>query len=338
MRWVLWLLALALASCGTKFTPPDQTTGDGASSVDDTLYVQLRPVWDRAAGYDFRQPHDVLVGRETLVYVADTGNDRVTMLDLAGNVLGHSAPIDSPVGLAQDGRLRLLVVTGKNLLLRLDVYAVSHDIRTARIDTLYCAVDRPGWRFNGVAAFFVPSEGGIYYLVTCGGVERTANQILSFAEDGTLRGPLNLTPGGTGLFAAADPSGICALRDRSVDFVYCQRGENFYKVQLVTADIYGWKPKLDPTTGGDLFSLGMFSRPEDVDVNRDGFLFIVDSDLCRVFEFSGFGKEYESFGERGSGERQFNDPCGIAEFDGTVFVADTGNDRIVRFRLSTELK
>jgi hypothetical protein len=305
--------------------------------VDDTTYIQLRPVWDSSTGYGFSDPHDVLVGRETLVYVADTGNHRVTMLDLAGNLLGHSAPVDSPVAVAEDGKLRLLVVTGGNTLLRLDLFAVAHNIAAAPIDTLYRAVDHPNWRFNGVEAFYVPAEGGIYYLVTCSGDDRNANQILYVEEDGSLRGPLNLTPGGTGLFAAADPSGICALRDRSLDFVYCQRGENYYKVQVVTTDAYGWKPKLDPTSGGDLFTLGKFTVPQNVDVDGDGFLFIVDSDLCRVFKFSGFGKEYESFGERGSGEKQFADPCGVAEFDGTVFVADTGNDRIVRFRLSTDI-
>ncbi|MBN1423334.1 hypothetical protein JXA88_02150 [Candidatus Fermentibacteria bacterium] len=334
MRWVVCgAILLGLASCGAKFTPPEPTLDDGSTAVDDTTYLQLRPVWE-----GFSRPHDVLIGRETLVFVADTGNNRVAMLDLVGNSLGYSAPIDSPVAVAEDAKLRLLVATGKNFLLRIDLFAAAHRIESAAVDTLYKAVDHPTWRFNGVEAFYVPSEGGIYYLVTCGGDERNANQILFIREDGTVRGPLNLTPGGTGLFAVADPSGICAVRDRSVDFAYCQRGENYYKVQMVTVDAYGWKPLLDPSSGGDLFTLGKFERPQDVDIDGDGFLYIVDSDLCRVFKFSGFGKEYQSFGERGVGEKQFMDPCGIAEFDGTVFVADTGNDRIVRFRLSTDTR
>jgi hypothetical protein len=199
-------------------------------------------------------------------------------------------------------------------------------------------VDRPGWHFNGVEAYDVASEGGIYYLVTCSGNARNDNQILFIEEDGYARGPLNLTPNGTGLFAAADPSGIVALDSWSVDFAFCQRGENYYKVQTVTTDPYGWAPGLDPGSGEDLFELGKFVSPEDVAVNGDGFLFVVDSDLDRVFKFSGMGKEYESFGEEGSGEGQFREPHGVAEFDKTLYVADTGNDRVVRFRLSTELK
>lgn len=340
MPRVMLLLMLCLAfGCGEKFTAPDPSGSEGGSSaIDDTTYIQLRPAWDNENGYDFSRPQDVLIGNETLVYVADTGNDRVTMLDLAGNVLGHSAYIDSPVGLAQDVLLRLLVVSGKNYLFRIDLAVASHYIGDARVETLYHAVDRPGWHFNGVEAYDIASEGGIYYLVTCSGDARNDNLILFIEEDGYARGPLNLTPNGTGLFAAADPSGIVALDSWSVDFAFCQRGENYYKVQTVTTDAYGWAPGLDPSTGEDLFTLGKFASPEDVAVNGDGFLFVVDSDLNRLFKFSGMGKEFESFGEEGSGERQFREPHGIAEFDRTVYVADTGNDRVVRFRLSTELK
>ena len=343
MRWtniltVAFVVFLFFSACGDKFNAPEQDIDSGGTTaVDDTTYIQLRPIWDRAGGYDFLEPHDILVGRETLVYVADTGNNRITMLDLAGNVLGHSARIDSPVAVAQDPRLRLLIVTGRNYLFRIDLFEYAHDIAGAAIDTLHYAVDRPGWHFNGVDAF-ITSEDGIYYMVTCSGDSRNDNQILKFNEDGSLQGPLPLTPAGTGLFAAADPAGITALRDGSVDFIYSQRGENFYKVQVITTDAFGWKPKLDPTSGGDLFTVGKFTSPENIALDGDGFIFVVDSAEHRVFKFAGTGKEYESFGEQGSGEVMFQHPHGVAEFDGTVFVSDTGNDRIVRFRLSTDTK
>jgi len=342
MRWtniiiVFSVISFLFAACGDKFNAPkpDIDSG-GTTSVDDTTYIQLRPEWNRDGGYGFSNPQDILVGRETLVYVADTGNNRIAMLDLAGNVLGYSARVDSPVAIAQDQQLRLLIVTGRNYLFRIDLYEYGHNIEAATIDTIHHAVDRPGWHFNGVDAFTISEYD--YYLVTCSGSSRNDNQILVFLEDGSLQGPLPLTPGGTGLFAAADPAGITALRDGSVDFIYSQRGENFYKVQIITSDAFGWKPKLDPTSGGDLFTVGKFSSPENIALDGDGFIFVVDSEEHRVFKFAGTGKEYESFGEEGSGEVQFKNPHGVAEFDGTVFVADTGNDRIVRFRLSTDTK
>jgi hypothetical protein len=45
-----------------------------------------------------------------------------------------------------------------------------------------------------------------------------------------------------------------------------------------------------------------------------------------------------SFGGTGSGSRQFNSPEGVAYGDRIVYVADTGNNRISRFRLNTDFE
>ncbi len=43
----------------------------------DTVYVQLNPVWE-----GFNNPQDIYVGRDPFIYVADTDNDRVVMMNL----------------------------------------------------------------------------------------------------------------------------------------------------------------------------------------------------------------------------------------------------------------
>jgi outer membrane protein assembly factor BamB len=45
-----------------------------------------------------------------------------------------------------------------------------------------------------------------------------------------------------------------------------------------------------------------------------------------------------SFGEQGNGPRQFNSPSGVAYFDEIVYVADTGNNRIARYKLTTDFE
>ena len=45
-----------------------------------------------------------------------------------------------------------------------------------------------------------------------------------------------------------------------------------------------------------------------------------------------------SFGGTGSGPREFRDPSGVAYFRRIVYVADTGNNRIARFRLNTDFE
>ena len=64
---------------------------------------------------------------------------------------------------------------------------------------------------------------------------------------------------------------------------------------------------------------------------------VVDADFDSLFKFSAAGEELQSFGATGTGEKQFQQPHGVAFFDKTLYVADTGNDRIVRFRLSTDV-
>ena len=45
-----------------------------------------------------------------------------------------------------------------------------------------------------------------------------------------------------------------------------------------------------------------------------------------------------AFGEFGSGEKQFRSPQGICHFEGILYIADAGNNRIVRMQLTTEAR
>jgi sugar lactone lactonase YvrE len=332
------VLAL-LSACGEKFplpTPPKDAVR-GIELVSDTVYVQQNPVWGPAQGYTWNAPEDILIGREPLIYVADTGNDRVVMMDLAGNILGSSATIKHPVAVAQDNRLNLLVVNATNLVFRLDLVAVNHKIEEARIDTIanIPQLDNPDWQFTGITTY----QGRNYY-VTRTGPDIRDHAIVRFDANDVFQGPLNLQAGGTGIMSVASPSAITSVNDRSVDFIFTQTGMNFYKVQWITTrPELGFVPKLDPARGNfDIFQVGKFSVPEDVTVDAFGNIFVVDAEKDSVFKFTSFGEELESFGGTGDGENQFRQPMGVAWFDRTLYVADTGNNRIVRFKLSTDLK
>ena len=80
---------------------PQATTN---ANVSDTVYIKQNPDWT-----GFNNPQAVIVGNEPLVYVADTYNNRIVMLDIAGRVIGYSQRIQRPVAIAQDKRLQLLV-------------------------------------------------------------------------------------------------------------------------------------------------------------------------------------------------------------------------------------
>ncbi len=106
--------------------------------------------------------------------------------------------------------------------------------------------------------------------------------------------------------------------------------------------------------GRALYSLGRFSQPTGLAYAADGtnYLFVTDAGKDSVFVFNAAGVEgvapppgalspapvRVSFGGEGDGPLRLRDPQGIATFRRTLYVADTGNNRIARYRLNTDLE
>lgn len=103
-----------------------------------------------------------------------------------------------------------------------------------------------------------------------------------------------------------------------------------------------------------LYETYRFEHPTDVTYSTDGrgFIFVTDSgtDSLYMFQSSGFeginppvGSDADkaiiiSFGGEGSGPKQFIDPQGVVYFDEVLYVADSGNGRIARYKLSTDFE
>lgn len=350
--FVLGLMLVGGFSCGEKYPlPPPPQNQSTLPGVSDTTYIQQYPNWEPATGYPFNQPTAILVGNEPFIYVTDSANNRIVMLDLAGNILGYSRPIPGPVALSQDGRLNLIVVNNTNKIYKIYLYPVSHRIADAAVRLVYHDVDHPQRRFSAVAAWHGTGSGSIaleqWYYVTVNGPDKRDNAIFYFApktdsSDAPI-GPINLEPNGTGMFSAANPCGITITRQfnpatRFFDFIFVQSGANFYKAQWISTNAYGFAVKLDPSISPtDIFALNKFDKPEDVTIDDQGNIFIVDAGKHRLFRFNASGIEKYSFGEYGTGEKQFHRPLGVAYFDKTIYVADSGNNRILRFKLSTDI-
>lgn len=106
---------------------------------------------------------------------------------------------------------------------------------------------------------------------------------------------------------------------------------------------------------GFLYEENKFDNPAGLAVAGDqtGYIFVVDSEQHKLYQFKPNGEEgvdpppaavdrsrnlTVSFGEFGTGPRQFNTPSGVAYFGRIVYVADTGNNRIARYRLTTDFE
>ena len=113
------------------------------------------------------------------------------------------------------------------------------------------------------------------------------------------------------------------------------KGENSFNTQWLqfveTPDFACYVIVLAPLQS-DLMIPNLFENPEGAAVDNSGNIFVTDAGKDSIVKFNAFGDELESFG----GPDLFNQPYGVSVFDETVYVADTGNNRILRIKLSTD--
>ena len=371
---ISFLTALLLSGCShDKLELPVIPPGDEQfKGLDDAEYVLLSPILDASNGYSFRQPSDVFFGADNFLYVADTGNDRIVMLDAGGAVQGISGYLPHPEAITQNDSLQLLIVNNSNVVYRIDLFKYAHDIAAASIDTVFHFASEPTRQFTGISV-----HNRFEYYVTAIDVAdsstnfREFNFIYDFTGRHTLKGPLPLNVNGSGLYSAILPTSVLSLRERWLDisvsnedtpaFYFTQIGrtsllENNFPFQHVTTVIVEGDEMLTPNisyVGTDLYGFGKFRNAEDAAVDRSGFIFVLDggralSDPDTTHPAPGFyrfsstsGKQLQTVTGLGSGILQFNHPRGIAvlpDVEGQiVYVADTGNNRIMMFQLSTDL-
>jgi len=346
--------ALLIAGCVGKTDFPTNLPESTAQGPSDTTYLVVHPVWTAAGGIEFNQPRGVSFGYDGTVYICDTENNRIVRMSIAGEFIEEYA-VEHPEQVTQDRQLNLMCVDGEGTVYRrnhftggefdtvvyrdsmrvlveiqrrvLDSALVDSEwvkFETLVYDTITVAT---ATGFTGIAAS--PLSDRYYYLVdstrdmiTVQDVEdrglapdmfRAFNRAPAYRPMGIMTYPVSetlyhlvFTQWGGGAF----------------DDIRIVRSDNFADVRLDTNDIY-WLPPNGPK---------MVTRD-------DGGNFLITSALAnKVYRFSRHGAFFLEFGGSGTEPGQLNTPRGIAYGEKTIYIADTGNNRIVRYRLSTDLQ
>ena len=356
LRYTIIFLILILFGCTDKFDVAQLGASSGKANIaGDTVYVQLNPAWT-----GFNSPQDMIIGREPFIYVADTYNDRIVMMNLNGNVLG-SREIKRPVALAQDYKLNLIVcgeidtvVNGQTqtfgAVYTLNMVASEHQISSAPITKLLprpSDLKYPDRRYTAVTVFY----DNTFYVARTGpantGPVDPDNSILDFVpkkrfgggEGDTLIGRVpNIDPISSGLVSAKGISSLTSFNKKSIDFIETLTGNNNLKAQwltyVVTPVSADYAARLTPDNGGAFMTPNKFTQPEGSCLDDAENIFIADAAKDSIFKFTPLGDELQSFG----GPDVFNKPYAVAFFDNTLYVVDSGNNRILRFKLSTDLR
>jgi sugar lactone lactonase YvrE len=339
-----------LSSCGDK-TDLSQFPINGGSdpNVGEVVYVQQSPTWNQ-----FNGPAAVYLGKEPLVYVADTKNNRVIQLDLSGSEIG-SISVKNPVAISQDYNFDLLVIadtiTGSdtlNVIYRLNLVETGGFISNATLRTLLTS-DYPTptsnrrRRFTGISVY--PDNK---LIVTRKGPDNSNvidpdNALLKISGRNTVTNVTVLSgfqPVGNGIYSIEKTSGITTFANNQTDFILIRNTIDFgFKVEWFVFDnLKGtYEPKFIPGENIDLITVQL-GTPAGITLDPNNNIFVVDNTRDSLYKFSATGElKSESFGGNGSGENQLNGPKGVSFFNRVLYIADTDNNRIVRYKLSTDI-
>jgi DNA-binding beta-propeller fold protein YncE len=362
---LLAAVALMLPNgCGDKVAlPSDLPTPCYNCATIDTAYVQINPTWTAADGIAFNKPYDVCIGYDQFVYVCDTKNDRVLKLDDNGSFV-ESYSVVNPVAITQDRGLDFLVVSGDYIAVRVDtIFAGTDSMRILRHSTNYGnAIHRKrhfgdagfqvAWRTDSPYCF----SGGFWREAEFWGIAATTEtskeyfladfwmgRILKFnSQDKPV--PPNLVSEGVGVGTTRYPMDVYFYTIARQNYLALAQGYGNLGVQIVS-----------PINGTPLFTAGeeglpplvRFSSrgPKQIAVDELSNFYVLleatDPDLGThhlLYKYDRTGQKLLEFGTEGSGERQFRGPRGLAYSNGILYIADTGNNRIVRYQLATDIQ
>ncbi|WP_158606518.1 fibronectin type III domain-containing protein [Paenibacillus ginsengarvi] len=283
---------------------------------------------------EFSSPAKVAVDSSDNVYVADTGNGRVQKLSgSTWSAIGKNGPIsggglnefNNPLGVTVDGNGNVYVSEAMNhAVLKLTGAApvVYGDVGPAE--------------GNAPGEFKVPS-----------GVAIDSSGNLYVADGNNFRVQKLPAGGSTWSSYGAGTHGAGNGQFKNATAVAVDQNGNMYVADMPNHRIQKLSPTVgylaawgNGTTAGT--ALGQFDSPSGVAVDKNKNLYVADTNNHRIQKLPAGGSTWSSWGKSGnasgSGLGEFNSPKGVAvDGDGNVYVADTENDRIQKFTISTGL-
>jgi hypothetical protein len=348
---------LLLSSCGDKLDLSQFPLNSDPGTIGDTTYIPITPIIS-----GFNEPADIYFGYDQQIYVADKNNNRIVQLNLAGAVVSYSNFILRPKKITQDRNYDLLVIGAvidtipPNILDTVDAVfrfklqpngGVLAGVNPSIAFKSNQPTPIPGdhGKFTGIATF-----QNNYYVVTRSGPNNSSiidpdNAIFKIDRfDNTIPVPERLSGfevEGQGLLSLQGTSGIASFTYNNNDIIYIQNSSNAaFKIQWCIYDevenIY--TAKYDPGSGVDLLRNGLMIEPAGITLDQFNNIYVIDAFKDSLYKFNSLGKlKSESFGGTGSSPSQFKNPLGVAFFNKTLYICDTGNNRILRYILSTDI-
>lgn len=259
--------------------------------------------FEKAGPSDLNDPHDLAIGPDGRLYVADKFGSRIAVLDpetleVVDVIADGRLPGVHDISFGADGRVAV-AVTGTGTVLVFDGLADADPQPSA-------VLAAP--RTEGA---LVHSNGTIYAMASGSGV-------LIAYRDGE---------------AVAAASGMLGAHDVAED-----KDGNIWVADNFSRRLVKFAPDLSHLQTLDHPRFG-FVGPRYLDTDRFGRLVVADQDAHRILLIDPDGPDGGSLlgvignGTPGKGPNLFDDPEGVAIDGNTFYFADSDNNRVVRYRI-----
>ncbi len=286
-----------------------------ARSNGEPIFVKL--IYGKFGGMEFDKPMAVTVANER-IYLTDTNNKRVQVLDREGNGLktfgawgNKPGEFQFPYGIAADSKGRIFVS---------DLYIGAVSI-----------FDKDG-KFLGYFAEKTPAEklflmpAGVHIVddtVYISDVRK--HQVMVF----DINGKLLRTIGKPGVKNPGEFKAPNALTtDKEGNLYVVDTGNQ--RVQVFAKD---GKFKMFINGSKDGKGDSVFVNPRGIGVDSRGNLFVVSNLTHFIYVFDNTGKQIHVFGGQGDLEKQFSLPNGLhIDEQDQIYITDTTNQRIAVWR------
>lgn len=278
-------------------------------------------------------PRNLAVALDGSLYLADTGNHRIIHMTTEGEALetwgsfadGASMEGGAPAGsfyepwsiaIGSDGsvfvtdtwnhRIQKFTSDGR-FILQWGIFGQA-ETATAFWGPRDIAIDDQGW-------IYVTDTGNKRVVV----FDEDGNFITEFGSAGLLAGQFDEPVG-----VAVSPDGLVYVADtwnqRVQVFEFEEVANTFF--QINEWEIVGW------------YGQSLDNKPF-IEVDEQGRVYVSDPEGYRILEFTGEGEFVQYWGVYGNGPDSFILPTGMSldPLSGTIWVADAGNNRFMRFPL-----
>ena len=285
----------------------------------------------------FQSPQGVATDRNGNIYIADTGNNRILKLNANGRLIqkwDDEDMFDAPCDLVVTGGNALLVADAK----RIQKFDTDGLLAGEWGEFGHCSGGNdcaPG-KFIEPVSINLDAQGNIYVL-------DKENRVQKFDSDGLFTGigaqGLEMLPSdtqsdcGVDLFCGAVESHFTLPQGLAIDrqgFIYvADSGNN--RIQKFTSDGAFMNTWQSYSRHFDVKDKKLHS-PQGIAIDSDGSVYVADTANHRIRQFTADGQYLNEWGGFGNENNKMNRPFGVAAQNDILYAADTGNNRIVKFK------